>query len=180
MPKLRKVDGAWRDVSDRYRKVDGQWRKVVESYTKVDGIWIKSFGTPYIQPIIRNPDPQKSSAGVFFDDATQSWRAYIEGKPSEGYTVEAGIIIKGIPPDSILRLRLAKYSGVSGEVRMAVSSGAINHDLFTITNDKLYYSFFEISNELTVVTRLTGTGSERQANFALYEILLNYVSLPLI
>ena len=180
MPKLRKVDGAWRSVSARYKKVDGQWRRVKESYRKVDGIWVKTFGSEsiYIQPIINNPVPHLTEAGSYFDYETRSWRVYINGRPSSGNIVDVSLKIMNIPSNSRVSLALATYDGLTGPVTVNVSSNGTTAGSFQITNSVATYQRQSISSDLSMIIRLSATSAER-INLALYDVKINDVPIPL-
>lgn len=185
MPKLRKVDGVWREVADRYRKINGQWRKVVESYRKVDGIWQKVFGNEYLQYYVINPDPDLSDAGVYYDAATNSYRAYINGRPSHSNGVEVGIRIGNLPMSARVSVRLATYGGIPEPVPVVFYSNVVNTEapalgVQQITSAPVYATFDYISNAFFVVLRLAGTNqSTSKVNFELSDIKINDVSRPL-
>lgn len=43
MPKMRKIDGQWREVNKRSVKVGRVWRKVKTSFRKINGEWKKVY-----------------------------------------------------------------------------------------------------------------------------------------
>ena len=180
MPKLRKVDGAWRTVVARYRKIAGQHRRVKESYRKVDGVWVKTFGQGlmYIQPIVNNPDPQLSDAGVHYDDASRSWKAYIYGKPSSKNTVEVGVQILNIPTDSTVSLELEKYDGISNDVSIRLYSSGIYAGVINLGSTKAYYTRQNVSRDLILYLRIDADSVSR-VNYALSDVKINGVSIPL-
>ena len=180
MPKLRKVDGAWRNVAARYRKIAGQWRRVKESYRKVDGVWVKIFGHTFISPIVRNPDPQNSDANVYFDEATQSWKSYITGNPSAGNTVEVGLHIHNIPAKSRVSVKVAKYDNLGGSVVIGFYSNGVLLSGYGISVTPTEKTLADVSDELSLIINLAAGSDRSQVNFALYEVTINGEVLPLI
>lgn len=180
MPKMRKIDGAWRTVAARYRKVDGQWRRVKESYRKVDGIWVKTLSQVYLQPYVINPNPDLSDAGVYFDIDTGSYRGYIYGRPSHSSTVEVGIRIGNIPADSKVMVELATYDGITNNVAISMYSNGeyLGHRVATKT--VTYTTYREVSGEFIMKIQFAGTNTDvTKMNFVLYDVQINDVSIPM-
>ncbi len=180
MPKMRKIDGAWRPVADRYRKVDGQWRKVKESYRKIDGIWVKTFSQVYLQPYVINPDPDLSDAGVYFDSAAGSYRAYIYGRPNHSSTVEVGIRIGNIPADSKVSVELATYDGLTNIVAVTMYSNGEYLGYRQATKTVAYTTQRDVSGELILKIQFAGTNTDvTKMNFVLSDVKINDESIPM-
>ena len=180
MPKMRKIDGSWRTVADRYRKVDGQWRKVKESYRKVDGIWVKTFSQVYLQPYVINPDPDLSDAGVYFDSAAGAYRAYIYGRPNHSSTVEVGIRIGNIPADSKVSVELATYDGITNIVAVTMYSNGEYLGYRQATKTVAYTTQRDISDELILKIQFAGTNTDvTKMNFVLSDVKINDESIPM-
>ena len=178
MAKMRKIDGVWRTVADRYRKVDGVWRKVKESYRKIDGVWIKTFGEGYLQPYVIDPD--LSDAGVYFDSATGSYRAYIYGRPNHSSTVEVGIRIGNIPAKSTVMVELSTYDGITNNVAVSMYSNGeyLGHRVATKTVTHTTYQ--EVSGEFIMKIQFAGTNTDvTKMNFALSDVQINGESIPM-
>lgn len=180
MPKMRKIDGAWRPVADRYRKVDGQWRKVKESYRKIDGIWVKTFSQVYLQPYVINPDPDLSDAGVYFDSAAGSYRAYIYGRPNHSSTVEVGIRIGNIPADSKVSVELATYDGLTNIVAIVLYANGEYIGVRQATKSIAYTTQRNVSGEFSMAIRFSGTNTDvTKMNFVLSDVKINDESIPM-
>lgn len=180
MPKMRKVDGVWRTVADRYRKVDGQWRKVKESYRKIDGIWVKTFGGVYLQPYVINPDPDLSDAGVYFDTEAGVYRAYIYGRPQYSNTVEVGIRIGNIPENSKVEVELATYDGLTDIVPVVLSVNGEYSGVRQATKTVAYTTMRDVSGEFSMAIRFSGTNTDvTKMNFVLSNVQINDEFIPL-
>ena len=180
MPKMRKVDGAWRTVADRYRKVNGQWRKVIDSYRKVNGLWVKVFSQVYLQTIVNNPAPQSSDAGVYFDSASSSYRAYIYGRPSTSGTVEVGIRIANIPANSEVSVRLALYDNIPNSFTVTFYSGGTYLGYWQANRTASYSTYKNVTGELTMYIRFVSSNtSVDKMNFALSDVKINGASIPM-
>lgn len=180
MPKMRKIGGEWRTVADRYRKVDGQWRRVVNSYRKINGLWVKVFGQPYLQPYVINPDPDLSDAGVYFDSASGSYRAYIYGRPNHSSTVEVGIRIGHIPADSKVSVELATYDSITNMVSITMYSNGEYLGYRQATKSVAYTTQRNVSGELILKIQFAGTNTDvTKMNFVLSDVKINDESIPM-
>ena len=179
MPKLRKVAGAWRSGSARYRKVDGKWRRVKESYRKVDGRWVKTMSTPYIVPYIDNPVPDTTDVGLIFDDATKSYRAYVDSKPPSPYEVVTGLRILNLPEYATVSVELSTLNTRNVALSCQSGFGAIGGHIATTLPE--YVTFTNVvGGEFTVIARysssMTHTGD---LNFVLSGVKINGVQMTL-
>lgn len=180
MPKMRKIAGAWHTVVDRYRKVDGVWRKVVDSYRKIDGVWVKIFGQAFLQPIVNNPAPQSSDAGVYFDSASSTYRAYIYGRPSTSGTVEAGIKIANIPANSEVSMRLATYDSIPTGFTATFYSGSTYLGYWQANRTAAYTTYKNVTGELTIYLHFVSSNtSVDKMNFALSDVKINGASISM-
>ena len=180
MPKMRKIGGEWHPVTARYRKVDGQWRRVVNSYRKINGLWVKVFGQPYLQPYVINPDPDLSDAGVYFDSATGSYRAYIYGRPNHSSTVEVGIRIGNIPENSKVEVELATYDGLTNIVAIVLYANGEYIGVRQATKTIAYTTQRNVSGEFSMAIRFSGTNTDvTKMNFVLSDVQINDESIPM-
>ena len=180
MPKMRKIDGAWRTVADRYRKVDGVWRKVKDSYRKIDGVWVKTFGGIYLQPYVINPDPDLSDAGVYFDSEAGAYRAYIYGRPNHSSTVEVGIRIGNIPDDSKVEVELATYDGITNIVAVTMYSNGEYLGYRQATKTVAYTTIRDVSGEFVLKIQFSGTNTDvTKMNFVLSNVQINDEFIPM-
>ena len=180
MPKMRKISGEWRTVADRYRKIDGVWRKVKESYRKIDGVWVKTFGGVYLQPIVNNPAPQSTEAGVYFDSTSGTYRAYIYGRPSTSGTVEAAIRIANIPANSEVSVRLALFDNIPNGFTATFYSGSTYLGYWQANRTAAYTTYKNVTGEFTIyLSFVSSNTSVDKMNFALSDVKINGSPIPL-
>ena len=178
MPKLRKVDGAWRNVGARYRKVNGKWCRVIDSYRKVNGMWVKIFGHTFIAPYIKSSDP-KLDVGAYYDEEDKAWEAYINGIPTAG-TVQVGIQIQNIPANSTIRVRIAKADMLDNLSGVGFYSNGKRLSGHGLSNTAVYFTEDNVSNEFIILLEKNVDSDIVLTNFALYEVRINGSIMPLI
>lgn len=179
MPKLRKVDGAWRSVAARYRKVAGQWRKVVDSYRKVDGIWVNIFSSMYVQMFVNNPNPDIFDVGISYDINTNAYYAYIHAKERAEDLVEVGIRIGNLPQNSKVQFKIATYDGIAEFSTVRITSGGAFVSNYSFDGTGYTRTYTNISNDLVISLHMQGNNfGDGKKNFKLSSLSINDVLLP--
>ena len=179
MPKMRKVGGAWRTVADRYIKVNGQWRVVVESYRKVDGIWRKVSNDIYMHPYIINHDPALYDAGVYFDVATSSYRAYFKTESNQASDIGVGVRLGNLPEKSKISFELRLFEEMTGSATVTLYSNGTLIGTVGASQTVEVYTRYNISDELIFMIHHTGTTLKNSVNFAISKVRVNDVPIML-
>jgi len=175
MPKLRKINGAWRSVADRYRKVNGVWHKVLFSYKKIDGVWKMVFGsrTEMFSTFAENNPNFHGSLGTDWVSTDNKYRVWVNGNIYGADKMILGLVIDNIPAGSTVTLDWTGYKNYVQHSQIIVDSGETvfltQHETFERRTD----TFYNVSGSMRVYINFALGSPVGDVYFDLFGVSIN-------
>lgn len=175
MPKLRKINGAWRSVADRYRKVDGVWRKVLFSYKKIDGVWKMVFGsrTEMFSTFAENNPNFHGSLGTDWVSTDNKYRVWVNGNIYGAQSMILGLIVDNIPAGSTVALDWSGSKNYVEHMQIIVDSNdtvlLTQHEAFARRID----TFDNVSGSMRVYIKFALGSPVGEVSFDLFSLSIN-------
>ena len=175
MPKMRKIDGVWRSVADRYRKIDGTWRKVLFSYRKVDGVWKLVFGsrTEMVSTFAEDNPNFHGGYGTDWDSVANKYRVWVNGNIYGAQTMLLGLVIDNIPEGSSVTLDWSGSKNYIEHMQIMVDS----NDTVLLTQQETFErrtdTFDNVSGSMRVYIKFSLGSPVGDVSFDLFGLSIN-------
>ena len=175
MSKLRKVNGQWLPLYDRYRKVAGVWRKVVLSYRKIGGYWRIVYGDrkEMVAPLEGQTDLLNGSHSIKWEPDANRYSVYVSGSVSAVSSIMVGLTINHIPPGSTVRIDWAGAKGGYSSNEIVVDSNDSLLTLKTQSFTRRQEYFDDVSGSMRIYINFTRGTPADESSFELYGLYID-------
>ena len=175
MSKLRKVNGQWLPLYDRYRKVAGIWRKVVLSYRKIGGIWRIVYGDrkEMVVPLEEQTDMLNGSHSIKWEPDANRYSVYVSGSVSAVSSIMVGLTINHIPPESTVTIDWAgAKGGYSGNEIFVESNGSLLlRKTQSFSREQPYFDY--VNGSMRIYIKFVRGNPADESSFELYGIYID-------